>query len=154
MKIEKNTVVSINYVLLDSTGKTMEKTDSPVNYLHGGYDEIFPIVEEELQNKEIGYSGNILMLPENHFGEYESTLVHIEPRSKFPENIETGLQFEGEEETSKATLIYTITDITEDKVVVDGNHPLAGLTLHFDCTVTGVRPATEEEVSHGHVHDE
>ena len=154
MKIEKNTVVSINYVLLDSTGKTMEKTDSPVNYLHGGYDEIFPIVEEELQNKEIGYSGSILMLPENHFGEYESVLVHIEPRSKFPDNIEIGLQFEGEEETSKATLIYTITDITEDKVVVDGNHPLAGLTLHFDCTVTGVRPATEEEVSHGHVHDE
>ena len=77
MKIEKNTVVSINYVLLDSTGKTMEKTDSPINYLHGGYDEIFPIVEEELQNKEIGYSGSILMLPEKHFGEYESALVHI-----------------------------------------------------------------------------
>ena len=153
MKIEKNMVVSISYVLLDSTGKTMEKTESPVSYLHGGFDEIFPIVEEALQNKEIGHSCNILMLPENHFGEYDSNLVRIEPRNALPDNIKIGMQFEGEEENSKITLIYTITDITEDKVIVDGNHPLAGMTLHFDCTVTGVRPATKEEISHGHVHE-
>lgn len=153
MKIEKNMVVSINYVLLDSTGKAMEKTESPVSYLHGGFDEIFPIVEEALQNKEIGHSCNILMSPENHFGEYDSDLVRIEPRNAFPDNIKIGMQFEGEEENSRITLIYTITDITEDKVIVDGNHPLAGMTLHFDCTVTGVRPATEEEIAHGHGHE-
>lgn len=153
MKIEKNMVVSIDYVLLDSAGKTMEKTESPVSYLHGGFDEIFPIVEEELQNKEVGHSCSIVMLPKNHFGEYEGDLVRIESRDAFPDNIKVGMQFEGEEENSKITLIYTITDITEDKVVVDGNHPLAGMTLHFDCTVTGVRPATEEEISHGHVHE-
>lgn len=153
MKIEKNMVVSIDYVLLDSAGKTMEKTESPVSYLHGGFDEIFPIVEEELQNKEVGHSCSITMLPKNHFGEYEGDLVRIESRDAFPDNIKVGMQFEGEEENSKITLIYTITDITEDKVVVDGNHPLAGMTLHFDCTVTGVRPATEEEISHGHVHE-
>jgi FKBP-type peptidyl-prolyl cis-trans isomerase SlyD len=153
MKIEKNMVVSINYVLLDSTGNAMEKTESPVSYLHGGFDEIFPIVEETLQNKEIGYSCSILMSPEDHFGEYDSNLVRIEPRNTFPDNIKIGMQFEGEEENSRITLIYTITDITEDKVIVDGNHPLAGMTLHFDCTVTGVRPATEEEISHGHVHE-
>lgn len=153
MKIEKNMVVSINYVLLDSTGNTMEKTESPVSYLHGGFDEIFPIVEEALQNKEIGHSCSILMSPEDHFGEYDGNLVRIEPRNTFPDNIKIGMQFEGEEENSKITLIYTITDITEDKVIVDGNSPLAGMTLHFDCTVTGVRPATEEEISHGHVHE-
>ena len=153
MKIEKNIVVSINYVLLDSTGKTMEKTESPVSYLHGGFDEIFAIVEETLQNKEIGHSCSILMSPENHFGEYDSDLVRIEPRNAFPDNIKIGMQFEGEEKNSRITLIYTITDITEDKVIVDGNHPLAGMTLHFDCTVTGVRPATEEEIAHGHVHE-
>ena len=147
MKIEKNMVVSIDYVLLDSAGKTMEKTESPVSYLHGGFDEIFPIVEEELQNKEVGYSCSIVMSPKNHFGEYESDLVRMESRDTFPDNIKVGMQFEGEEENSKITLIYTITDITEDKVVVDGNHPLAGMTLHFDCTVTGVRLATEEEIS-------
>ena len=153
MKIEKNMVVSINYVLLDSTGNAMEKTESPVSYLHGGFDEIFPIVEETLQNKEIGHSCSILMSPEDHFGEYDSDLVRIEPRNTFPDNIKIGMQFEGEEENSRITLIYTITDITEDKVIVDGNHPLAGMNLHFDCTVTGVRPATEEEISHGHVHE-
>ena len=153
MKIEKDMVVSIDYVLLDSAGKTIEKTESPVSYLHGGFDEIFPIVEEELQNKEVGHSCSIVMSPKNHFGEYESDLVRIESRDAFPDNIKVGMQFEGEEENSRITLIYTITDITEDKVVVDGNHPLAGITLHFDCTVTGVRPATEEEISHGHVHE-
>ena len=153
MKIEKDMVVSIDYVLLDSAGKTIEKTESPVSYLHGGFDEIFPIVEEELQNKEVGHSCSIVMLPKNHFGEYESELVRIESRDAFPDNIKVGMQFEGEEENSRITLIYTITDVTEDKVVVDGNHPLAGMTLHFDCTVTGVRPATEEEISHGHVHE-
>ena len=153
MKIEKNMVVSIDYVLLDSVGKTMEKTESPVSYLHGGYDEIFPIVEEELQNKKVGHSCSIMMSPKNHFGEYEGDLVRIESRDAFPDNIKVGMQFEGEEESSKIKLIYTITDITEDKVIVDGNHPLAGMTLHFDCTVTGVRPATEEEISHGHVHE-
>lgn len=153
MRIEKNMVVSIDYVLLDSTGKTMEKTESPINYLHGGYDDIFPVVEDVLQNKEIGHSCSVLMSPENHFGEYDSDLVRVEPRNAFPENIKIGMHFEGEEENSKITLIYTITDITEDKVIVDGNHPLAGMTLHFDCTVTGMRPATEEEISHGHVHE-
>lgn len=93
------------------------------------------------------------MLPENHFGEYDSDLVRIEPRNSLPDNIKIGMQLEGEEENSKRKLIYTITDITENKVIVDGNHPLAGMTLHFDCTVTGVRPATEEEISHGHVHE-
>ena len=153
MKIEKNMVVSIDYVLLDSTGKIMEKTESPVSYLHGGFDEIFPIVEEELQNKEIGYSCSIVMPPKDHFGEYESDLVRVESRDAFPNNIKIGMQFEGEEENTKISLIYTITDITEHKVIVDGNHPLAGMTLHFDCTVTNIRQATEEEISHGHVHE-
>lgn len=153
MKIKKNTVVSIDYKLIDTTGRTVEKTESPFSYLHGGFDEIFPIVEEELQNKEVGHSCSILMMPENHFGEYNSDLIRIEPRNRFPENIKIGMQFKGEEENSKITLIYTITDITEDKVIVDGNHPLAGVTLYFDCKVTDIRSATEEEISHGHVND-
>jgi FKBP-type peptidyl-prolyl cis-trans isomerase SlyD len=146
-------VVSINYELLDSTGKIIEKTDSPINYLHGGFDGIFPIVEEALQNMEIGKTCSVLMEPENHFGEYDSDLIRVESRNAFPDNIEIGMQFEGGEENSKNMLIYTVTDIAEDKVIVDGNHPLAGMTLHFDCTVTGARPATEEELSHGHVHE-
>jgi len=153
MRIEKNTVVSVNYELSDSTGKIMEKTNSPFSYLHGGFDGIFPIVEEELQNMEIGNTCCVLMEPENHFGAYHSKLVREEPRDAFPENLEIGMQFEGAEKDSDNMLIYTVTDIAEDKVVVDGNHPLAGMTLRFDCTVTGVRSATMEELTHGHVHE-
>jgi len=153
MHIEKNMVVSINYELSDSTGKIMEKTSSPISYLHGGFDGIFPIVEEALQNMEVGNTCCVLMEPENHFGEYHSKLVRIEPRNAFPEKLITGMQFEGGEGGSENMLIYTVTDITEDKVVVDGNHPLAGMTLRFDCTVTGVRSATMEELSHGDVHE-
>jgi FKBP-type peptidyl-prolyl cis-trans isomerase SlyD len=110
------------------------------------------MVEENLQSKEVGYSCSVLMEPENTFGEYDSDLVRVEPRSLFPDNVEVGMQFEGGEEGSDDALIYTVTDIAEDKVVVDGNHPLAGITLRFDCTVTEVRPATAEELAHGHVH--
>ncbi|SFO04748.1 FKBP-type peptidyl-prolyl cis-trans isomerase [Nitrosospira briensis] len=152
MRIEKDTVVSLNYELSDLTGKVMEKPSEPVSYLHGGYDGIFPIVEEKLHSQEVGYSCSVLMEPENTFGEYDSQLVRVEPRALFPDDVTVGMQFEGGEEGSDDAMIYTVTDIAEDKVVVDGNHPLAGVTLRFDCTVTEVRPATAEELSHGHVH--
>jgi FKBP-type peptidyl-prolyl cis-trans isomerase SlyD len=93
------------------------------------------------------------MEPENTFGEYDSDLVRMEPRDAFPDDIVVGMQFEGgDEEDSDDVIIFTVTDIADDKVVVDGNHPLAGMTLRFDCTVTDVRSATAEELSHGHVH--
>lgn len=152
MRIEKDTVVSLNYELSDLTGKVMEKPSEPVSYLHGGYDGIFPMVEEKLHSQEVGYSCSVLMEPENTFGEYDSQLVRVEPRALFPVDVKVGMQFEGGEEGSDEAMIYTVTDIAEDKVVVDGNHPLAGVTLRFDCTVTEVRPATAEELSHGHVH--
>lgn len=152
MRIEKNTVVSLDYELSDMEGKIMEKPDSPISYLHGGYDGIFPMVEEKLHLKEVGYSCSVVMEPEYTFGEYDSELVRMESRDVFPENVEVGMQFEGGEEGSEDVTVYTVTDIADDKVIVDGNHPLAGMTLRFDCTVTDVRPATAEELSHGHAH--
>ncbi|HET7060812.1 MAG TPA: peptidylprolyl isomerase [Nitrosospira sp.] len=152
MRIEKDTVVSLDYKLYDMMGKVVEESGEPVSYLHGGYDAIFPAVEEQLNDKEVGYSCSVLMEPEDSFGEYDSELVRVESRELFPDNIAVGMQFEGTQEGSDDTLIYTVTDIAEDKVVVDGNHPLAGVGLRFDCTVTAVRPATPDEVSHGHAH--
>ena len=153
MRIVKNTVVSLSYELSDSTGKILEKAGSPITYLHGGYDGIFPMVEEALHNKEIGHICLVYMEPANTFGEYDSDLVRMEPRDAFPDDIVVGMQFEGDdEEDSDDVIIFTVTDIADDKVVVDGNHPLAGMTLRFDCTVTDVRSATAEELSHGHVH--
>lgn len=152
MQVAKNTVVSLNYELSDADGKTIEKTDSPIEYLHGGYDGIFPLVEKALAGKGVGETCRVRLEPDEAFGEYDAGLVHLEPRDKFPDNIKVGMQFEGKGVESGTSLIYTVTDIAEDKVVVDGNHPLAGKALDFNCTIAGVRPATQEELSHGHVH--
>ena len=152
MQVEKNTVVSLNYELSDADGQLIEKTDTPIEYLHGGYDGIFPLVEKALAGKQAGESCRVRLEPDDAFGEYDAALVHLEPRNKFPENVKVGMQFEGKGVESGTTLVYTVTDVAEDKVVVDGNHPLAGKALDFNCTVAGVRAATQEELSHGHVH--
>jgi FKBP-type peptidyl-prolyl cis-trans isomerase SlyD len=152
MEIAKNTVVGLVYELLDADGKVLEKTESPFEYLHGGYRGIFPLVEKELAGKQAGDACRVRLEPDDAFGEYDAELVHLEPRNKFPENIAVGMQFTGTGAESGTTMIYTVTDIADDKVVVDGNHPLAGQTLQFSCTVNAVRAATAEEVAHGHVH--
>ncbi|MBM3357772.1 MAG: peptidylprolyl isomerase [Betaproteobacteria bacterium] len=152
MQIGKNTVVALTYELYGVDGKLIEKSESPVEYLHGGYHGIFQPVEQALAGKSAGEGCRLKLEPEDAFGEYEAELVHLEPRSKFPDDLAMGMQFEGENADSGETVVYTVTDIAEDKVVVDGNHPLAGQTLHFACTVTGVRAATAAEVEHGHVH--
>lgn len=152
MQIKKDTVVSLTYELFDSDGGTIEKTEAPIEYLHGGYDGIFPQVETALAGKAAGESCRIRLEPDDAFGDYDAELVHIEPRDKFPDNIAVGMQFEGKGAESGTSLIYTVTNIADGKVVVDGNHPLAGKTLEFSCTVTAVRAATQEELAHGHVH--
>jgi FKBP-type peptidyl-prolyl cis-trans isomerase SlyD len=152
VQIGKNTVVSLTYQLTGADGNLIEQTREPVSYLHGGYDGIFPLVEEALEGKQAGYACEVRLLPEDAFGEYEEELVRVEPRRLFPPNLKVGMQFEGSSEESGESRVYTVTDIAEDKVVVDGNHPLAGQTVLFSCTVTEVRVASSEELSHGHVH--
>lgn len=154
MHIEKNTVVSLNFELADEAGNLLEKTEAPVSYLHGGYDGIFPQVEEELHEKAIGYSCTVEMEPENAFGEIDPNLIRVEPRELFPKEVEVGMRFEGGAEDEEDMLVYTVTEVTPEKVVVDGNHPLAGMKLTFSCTVVEVRPATDEEVEHGHTHED
>jgi FKBP-type peptidyl-prolyl cis-trans isomerase SlyD len=152
MQVAKNTVVSLTYELFDSDGKLIEKTDGPIDYLHGGFRGIFPLVEQALAGKAAGDTCRVRLEPDDAFGDYDALLVHLEPRNKFPDSIAVGMQFEGRGVESGTSLIYTVTNIAEDKVVVDGNHPLAGKTLHFAGTVTLVRAATAEELAHGHVH--
>ena len=152
MQVAKDTVVALSYELFDTDGNLIEKTDQPIEYLHGGYDGIFPLVERALDGKNIGDTCRVRLEPDDAFGEYDAELVHVEPRAKFPGNVGVGMQFEGRSSTTDEMLVYTVTDIAEDKVVVDGNHPLAGQTLDFACTISAVRTATDEEVRHGHVH--
>lgn len=155
MKIVKNTVVSLRYELFDAEGELLEEVIDPVNYLHGGYDGIFPLVEEALHGKKAGDQCKVILEPDDAFGEYDHELVIVEARNAFPEEISVGMQFEGAPESSDEEdfMLYTVLEVTDDEVTVDGNHPLAGKTLSFNCTVTGVRPATAEELTHGHVHD-
>jgi len=152
VRIAKDTVVSLDYELFDAAGTMIEKTQSPITYLHGGYDGIFPMVERALQGKGIGDTCQVRLEPDDAFGEYEANMVRIEPRKLFPENVTVGMQFEGALEGSDEYKLYTVSEIAHDKVVVDGNHPLAGQTLVFSCTVIEVRAATDEELHHGHVH--
>ncbi|MDO8261616.1 MAG: peptidylprolyl isomerase [Gallionella sp.] len=156
MKIAKDSVVSLRYELFDSTGDLLEKVDEQISYLHGGYDGIFPLVEEALHGKSVGDQCNVTMQPDDAFGEYDHNLVEVEARSSFPKEVSVGMQFEGGPEGAddEDCLLFTVVDVTDDEVTVDGNHPLAGKTLTFNCTVTGVRPATAQELEHGHVHDE
>jgi FKBP-type peptidyl-prolyl cis-trans isomerase SlyD len=152
MQVAKDTVVTLRYRVTDTDGNIIDDGHNPLVYLHGGYDGIFARIEEALQDKSVGEQIEIKLQPEDAFGEYDADLVRVESLSMFPENIQVGMQFERATEGGDDEIIYTITDIEGDKVVVDGNHPLAGTALVFNCTVAEVRAATAEELSHGHVH--
>ena len=154
MQVAMNTVVSMTYELKNADGEVLESSKDPVAYLHGGYDNIFPKVEEAMHGKKIGESVSVSLDPEDGFGEYDEELVQIEPASAFPaKDLKIGMQFEGEDETGEM-ILYTVTEIADGKVVVDGNHPWAGERLLFTATITGVRAAIPEEISHQHVHGE
>jgi len=152
MQIGQDTVVTMKYSVKDVDGNVVDEGNMPLTYLHGGYHGIFLRIEEELDGKGVGIAIDVKLQPEDAFGEYDADLVTVEPRDLFPENIEVGMQFERATEGEADETLYTITDIAGDKVVVDGNHPLAGAALVFSCTVTEVRAASAEELAHGHVH--
>ncbi|EXI67646.1 MAG: FKBP-type peptidyl-prolyl cis-trans isomerase SlyD [Candidatus Accumulibacter adjunctus] len=159
MQVAKNTVVTLDYSVTDFEGELVDAGQEPLVYLHGGYDDIFPMIEEAVHGKRIGESVVVRMQPDDAFGEYDATLVQLEPRSQFPDELQVGMQFEGipeggDEDDDEDVLIYRVTEIAADKVVLDGNHPLAGMALIFTCTVTAVRPATADEIRHGHTHDD
>jgi len=153
MQVAKDSVVTLKYRVVGTDGEAVDEGSQPLVYLHGGYGGIFDRIEEELEGKAIGDAIEVRLAPEDAFGEYDADLVVIEPRHLFPENIEIGMQFERAGDDDDEDQLFTITDIADDKVVVDGNHPLAGLTLVFSCTVSDVRQATNEELEHGHVHE-
>ncbi|MBK8522748.1 MAG: peptidylprolyl isomerase [Betaproteobacteria bacterium] len=153
-QVAKNAVVTLDYNVTDPDGELVDAGKEPLVYLHGGYDDIFPKIEEAVHGKAIGETVKVKLLPDEAFGEYDEQLVQVEPRDSFPKEIQVGMQFEGAPEGTDDDdfVIYRVTEIADDKVVLDGNHPLAGMALIFTCTVTSVRPASAEELSHGHVH--
>lgn len=154
MLIGKDTVVTLTYQLSTLAGELLEEAtvDAPATYLQGGYDGIFPKVETALEGKEVGAELDLVLEPEDAFGEYDAELIRVEPAHLFPEEVHVGMQLEGASEDGHEVLLYTVTDVADGKVVVDGNHPLAGQSLRLKCRVQEVRAALAEEVAHGHVH--
>jgi FKBP-type peptidyl-prolyl cis-trans isomerase SlyD len=154
-QVSKDTVVTLEYSVTDPEGEVVDEGREALVYLHGGYDDIFPKIEEALHEKRVGETVIVKLQPDEAFGEYDAELVQVEPRTQFPKELEVGMQFEGGPESSDDEddfVIYRVTEIADGKVVLDGNHPLAGAALIFTCTVTAVRPASNEEIAHGHVH--
>jgi FKBP-type peptidyl-prolyl cis-trans isomerase SlyD len=147
-EITKNCVVTLHYTVSDPDGAVIDDGRRPLVYLHGGYDGIFPKLEEILHGKKVGENLKVKLQPEEAFGDYDEELVAVEDADMFPEDAEVGMAFERVSDAGEA--LYRVTEIAEGKVVVDGNHPLAGVALIFDMTVTEVRTATAEELARGH----
>lgn len=153
MQIAQDTVVALEVLLSDVHGNLIQAAAESVQYLHGGYDGIFPLVEQALEGKAPGESVDVRLEPEDAFGEYDAELVQLADRRQFPEGLEVGMQLEQQGEDSGDTLLYMVTDIADDKVVLDGNHPLAGMALKFRCTVIEVRAANADELERGYADD-
>ena len=115
MQVGKDTVVTLDYQLYGTDGELIEKTDEPVEYLHGGYGNMFPAVEKALEGKASARRAASSLTPDDGFGDYDAELVHVEPRDKFPEKVEIGMQFEGKGEESGDTIVYTVTDIADEQ---------------------------------------
>jgi FKBP-type peptidyl-prolyl cis-trans isomerase SlyD len=155
MNITAPCVVSLVWRLEDAQGELIDELTAPVEFFYGGVD-LLAKVEEVLANQEVGFHAELHLEPEHAFGEYDPDLVFFEDRSIFPEQVEPGMQFDGLPEGATTEgmpedTVYTVTEVYPTHVVLDGNHPLAGIALRLDLTVKDVREASDEEVQAGSV---
>jgi FKBP-type peptidyl-prolyl cis-trans isomerase SlyD len=134
--IQNNFWARLQYRVTDTSGADVEDGQRQLSYLHGGYGMLFPKLEALLEGKT-----------EDHFGDYDAQLVHLISRDLLPGEVEEGMTFEGIPGQENDGEIYTITDIAQGQVVIDGNHPLAGMALRFEITVLEVWPASDEEIA-------
>lgn len=147
MRIEDNTWVTVRYRLFDAQGEALEEGERDWTYLHGGYGSVFPKVEAALSGQAAGFTTSLYLEPEDTFGDYDADLLKVAPRRLFPAHLESGMTFESVPGEAPDGELYTVTDFTDEAVVLDGNHPLAGMALRFDLEVEDVRPATEDEIA-------
>jgi FKBP-type peptidyl-prolyl cis-trans isomerase SlyD len=154
MKITPNCVVGLSWTLKDTLGETLDELDEPVEFLLGG-DDLLAKIEQHLQGHEAGDKLAFQLEPEEAFGDYDENLVFLEQRVIFPAELEEGMTFDGAalptgaSEATPKDKIYTVTEIYPEHVVLDGNHPLAGIALRLNLKVESVREATEAEVGKG-----
>lgn len=152
MEISHQCIVSLTWTLKDTLGETLDVLDEPVEFLVGGND-LLAKIEEALQGHEPGARIDLHLEPEDAFGDYDESLVFLEARERFPEALEEGMSFEGLppgcNPDAPAQALFTVTDIYPEHVVLDANHPLAGIALRLHLKVEAVREATEEEIGRG-----
>ena len=152
MEITPQCVVALTWTLKDTLGEMLDELDEPVEFLLGGKD-LLTRIEEALQGHEAGAQLDLHLEPEEAFGDYNENLVFLEPRELFPVDLEEGMTFEGiplgGSPDAPKDVLYTVTEIYPEQVVLDGNHPLAGIAIRLALKVEAVREATEEEVGRG-----
>jgi len=153
MQISKHKAVSIEYTLTNDSGEVLDTSEGqdPLAYLHGAGNLISGL-EQALEGKTTGDEIKVTVAPEDAYGQRVDELVQTVSRDRFEgaDELEVGMRFHAS--TDHGDTLVTITGVTDDEVTVDGNHPLAGETLHFDVKVVEVRDASEEEIDHGHIH--
>ena len=151
MKISQDCAVTLHYKVATLQGKVLEQSKDPIAYLHGGYGNIFPRVEEALLGQEAGYRVTLDLSVDDAFGERDESLLQTIPKTQFPPGVKVGGQLEGRDANGQARA-FTVVKIKGDQVILDANHPLAGQALRFSAQVLEVRAASEEEIAHRHVH--
>jgi len=153
MEITSHCVVALTWTLKDTLGEELDRLDEPVEFLVGGSD-LLAKIEEALQGHEPGDRLDLHLEPEDAFGDYDEEKVFLEPRSLFPKELEEGMTYEGlpagaASADAPRNLVYTVTEIYPEHVVLDGNHPLAGIAIRLHLKVEAVREATQEEMGAG-----
>ena len=151
MKIEKDTVVTLKYKVSDAQGKLLEAAEEPMAYLHGGYENTLPKIEEALDGQDKGYQTTLVLSPADSFGERDESLLQTMPKKDFPPGVKVGGQLRGRTADGREA-VFNVVKIKGDTVMLDGNHPWAGQTLRFQLNVIDVRAAIQEEIEHRHVH--
>jgi FKBP-type peptidyl-prolyl cis-trans isomerase SlyD len=145
-------VVALTWTLKDTLGEELDVLDKPVEFLVGGGD-LLPKIDEALQGHEVGDSLDLHLEPEDAFGDFIDKLLFLEPKAKFPKKVEVGDHFEGLppgcNPDAPPDLLYTVTEVYPEHVVLDANHPLAGIAIRLHLKVAGIREATEDEVGDG-----
>lgn len=149
MPIAAGCWVTLRYRISDATGEAIESGERELTYLHGGYGAVLPKIEQALEGRLAGESAMLHLEPDDAFGDYDASLVHLAPRAGFPDDLEAGMGFQqvpGMPELSEDGRVYIATEFTDDTVVLDGNHPLAGMALRFEVRVLSVAEASEEDI--------
>jgi FKBP-type peptidyl-prolyl cis-trans isomerase SlyD len=152
MRIAKDTAVTLRYKILDAKGKLIEEARQPMVYLHGGYQNTLPKIEEAMEGRARGYRTTLKLAAVDAFGARDEGLMQMVPRSSLPGTPKIGAQFRGQPGSDQSEVVFRVTRFEGDSAIMDGNHPLAGQAVQFDLTVMDIRPASEEEITHRHVH--